>query len=41
MIADQGPFDETRKLNVSIVNVPIWVDERRARQVVEVLGELA
>jgi hypothetical protein len=41
MTAGQGPFEETRRLNASVVNVPIWVDKRRARRVAEVLGELA
>lgn len=39
--AGQGSFDETRRLNASVVNVPVWVDERGARRVAEILGELA
>jgi perosamine synthetase len=38
--AGQGPFDETRKLNAAVVNLPIWVGERGARQVVSTLRQL-
>lgn len=41
MTAGQGPFEETRRLNRTVVNVPIWVDAQRARRVADVLGELA
>jgi len=34
----QGPFTETRRLNASVVNMPIWVDEQRAKRTVEKLS---
>jgi perosamine synthetase len=40
MTAGQGPFDETRRLNASIVNIPIWVDRGRAAKVARILGEI-
>lgn len=33
----QGPFDQTRKLNSTIVNVPLWVGEGRAQDVLDML----
>lgn len=41
MTAGQGPFDETCRLNASIVNVPLWVDRRRAAKVAQILLETA
>jgi dTDP-4-amino-4,6-dideoxygalactose transaminase len=41
MTAGQGPFNETRSLNASVLNVPVWVDEIRAQRVAQILGELA
>ena len=41
MTAGQGPFDETRRLNASIVNVPVWVSHKTAEQVARILGEIA
>lgn len=37
MTSTLGPFDETRRLNASVVNLPVWVDETQARRVVEVI----
>lgn len=37
---DQGPFDETRKLNASVVNIPIWVDQRGAEKIADILRKL-
>lgn len=38
--ASQGPFDETRRLNASVVNLPLWVSERTARRVAATLGAI-
>lgn len=37
LASTQGPFDETRRLNTSVVNLPIWVDQRQAERIVETL----
>ena len=34
----QGPFPETRHLNQSVVNLPIWVNEKQAERIVGVVG---
>lgn len=39
--AGQGPFDETRRLNATIVNLPVWVDRKGAAKVAEILGGIA
>ncbi|MGD9914395.1 MAG: DegT/DnrJ/EryC1/StrS family aminotransferase [Rhizobiaceae bacterium] len=41
MSAAQGPFEETRRLNRSVINVPIWVDEARARRIAGILHGIA
>lgn len=41
MTTTQGPFDETRRLNASVVNLPVWVDETQARRVVEGIKDIA
>jgi dTDP-4-amino-4,6-dideoxygalactose transaminase len=40
LVSGQGPFEETRRLNRSIVNVPVWVDREGAAKIAEVLGEV-
>ncbi|WP_299866627.1 DegT/DnrJ/EryC1/StrS family aminotransferase [uncultured Hoeflea sp.] len=37
MASTQGPFDQTRRLNASVVNLPVWVNKTQARRVVETL----
>jgi perosamine synthetase len=41
MTSSQGPFAETRHLNASVVNLPLWVNETQARRVVEVIKDIA
>ncbi|MFA7413949.1 MAG: DegT/DnrJ/EryC1/StrS family aminotransferase [Rhizobium sp.] len=39
MTSTQGPFDQTRCLNASVVNLPVWVDEEHARRVVAAIKD--
>lgn len=39
--AGQGPFDETRRLNASVVNLPLWVSEKTARKIAATLGAIS
>ncbi|MEM5471122.1 DegT/DnrJ/EryC1/StrS family aminotransferase [Hoeflea sp. AS60] len=40
LASTQGPFDETRRLNASVVNLPIWVDQRQAERVVKAIRHI-
>ena len=40
LTSNQGPFDQTRRLNASVVNLPVWVDERQAERVVDAIKDI-